>query len=351
MQAGTLGSTLTSMKVGGPVASFWQPSTEADLAEALAYADERSLPVKVIGGGSDLLLADEGLAGVLIRPAFKQLARTEGYAEELSAWLNREETPGRYRAQEHPDFLALDEREAEVSGEPVLVEMGAGVPWGQAVSWSLREKLSGLQWYARIPCHVGGAAYNNIHGQKHLLSESVVAVRALDPGTGSVRLYPHAELDFGYDRSRFHGSGEIILSVILALHPSLRPEDDQRLYLEWTKEKARVQPSGANSGSTFKNLTPEQAEAIGQDALAAGWYVDQCGLKGRQVGGMQVYPGHGNFVVNLGGGTQADFIALLTEIRSTVWERFRVMLEPEVECVNEQGQTYQWPKTQPTGSY
>ena len=353
MQEGILGSTLTSMKVGGNIAYFWQPATMQELREALAFAKERGLPVKVIGGGSDLLLADNGFQGVLIRPAFKQIGRANlsAYAAQLEEWHNRQEAPGRYRAEKGEQFLSLDEKDVDETGEPVALEIGAGVPWGQAVSTALRDGLSGLQWFARIPCHVGGAVYNNIHGQKRLLSESVLAVRALDLLTGEEKLYGHAELDFGYDHSRFHASHEIITSVVFILHPSEQTEENQRLYLEWTKEKARVQPSGANSGSVFKNLTPEQAAVIGQEAVAAAWYVDQCGFKGQQVGGMQVYSGHANFIVNLGEGTQADFIQLVTQIRTAVNERFGVMLEPEVECVNERGQTYRWPTTQPTGSY
>lgn len=331
MQASILGSELTSIGIGGPVQWLAKPKTADELAEAL----ETDLPLHFLGGGSNLILADEGLEGLLIQPMLHEIE----LLDEEPDLSRLRQAAGYYTPEKREGMLVLP-KALEVQGKPCLVRMGAGVPWGQAVSWSLRQNLAGLQWYARIPCRIGGAVYNNIHGEKHLLSEVIYRVESLDrQGIAHIR-YPE-ELDFGYDQSWFHTSDELITSVTFCLQAVTDLEAAALLtqYQEWTIQKTKVQPSGKNCGSVFRNLPPEVALA-GQQAAA--WYIDQCGLRGYEQGTLQVYPGHANFIVNRGGGTQADFITLVELIRERVNQRFGMWLNPEVECWDQQGQTRKW---------
>ncbi|MEI6478098.1 MAG: hypothetical protein WCO52_03875 [bacterium] len=341
------GATLVSMKVGGPVRYLARPSTVDEIRETFECIKELGLPWKGLGGGSDLVLPDDELQAVLVQPSFKEIrVLTDEEVGGLGISLEPVTVESRYKPGAGEDFLQLHTVE-DISGNPVFVEMGASVPWGLAVTQSLRLGFSGLHWFARIPCQVGGAVYNNIHGERRLLSEAVVAVRTFDPVNGETGLLPAAELGFGYDTSVFHRNGLLIISVIFKLTDAGPEAAAENLshYLEWTKEKSRVQPSGANCGSVFQNITPEQALSSGQEAVSAAWYVDQVGLKGHQVGGMQVFPGHANFIVNIGGGTQADLISLIETIRGRVYERFQISLEPEVELIDIHAQRRQWPTT------
>jgi len=350
---------LTSIRIGGPADLLAQPKTLDELREVLSLAKERSLSVKIMGGGSNLVMADEGLRGLLIQPLLRDVRRLDPkeyaiYQPGLTALREQITVQARYRSEQGEGFLHLEDRGPAITlKDPVLVEMGAAVPWGQAVISSLQQNLAGLHWFARIPCHVGGATYNNIHAEHHFLSEFVCAVHVLDRESGEERVLMAGDLEFGYDYSRFHHESSVITSVILALEP-VTPEEAkfcQSQYLEWTAQKNKIQPKEPNCGSVFKNVSFEEASRIGQEAVAAGWYIDQAGLKGKQIGGLQVYPGHANFIINTGGGTQVDFIQLVTEIRERVFEQFGVMVEPEVECCNSEGVSYTWLKNRSTGSF
>lgn len=345
------GSSLVSIKVGGLVQYLAKPSNLQELKESLKIAVGLKLPIKMIGGGSNLLIADQGFRGIMIQPALLE-KRVLGPAEatSLKPYLDQITTAQaqpRYLTEPGAQFLHLDESTVLAKKEQTfqLVEIEAGVSLGLAVNWTLSLNLTGLHLFARIPCQMGGAVYNNIHGGRHFLSEYIVAVRAVQLDNQEERLFSPPALEWGYDHSLFHHSGFCIRSVILALPKVSKKEIGlyQQHYREWNKEKSRVQPAGANCGSVFANLSAQQAKLAGQKAVAAAWYIDQSGLRGKSQGGMQVYPGQANFIINTGSGTQTDFITLVTEIRQKVYQRFAVSLEPEAECLDLRGNRLSWP--------
>lgn len=335
------GAALTSMKVGGDVAYLAQPSSLEEVQTTLHLARELALPVRFWGGGSNVLLPDKGLQVVLLQPLARQkevnLAEVE--APEYSRRNDRYGSGAAGFLQLHDDNFDL----SNVSWRKV--RLGAGVPWGQAVAWSLQQQMWGLHYFARIPCWVGGAVYNNIHSGQHLLSQFIESVTVIDTEQGELQEISHKDMVFGYDYSILHEQPKwCVWEVALRLpYVSARQAAAaQAQYLAWTKAKTEVQPSGPNAGSTFQNLTSAQAASVGQIQVAAAWYIDQAGLKGKQVGGMQVYPGHANFICNLGQGTQADFIDLVTQIQTAVHALFGLWLQPEVECWDEFGNPHRW---------
>ena len=299
---------------------------------------EETLAYRFIGAGSNLVLSNEPFDGVYIIPRLleKSVVDLADY-QAARAEFNPNRYAGRYAAEANPTFLQMVERPEIALGELAAVCIGAGVPWGQAVLWSFDQGMVGLEWYARIPCAVGGAVFNAIHAESHLLAESVLAVYAISCVTGEERMFNQAELDIAYDHSRFHVEREwCITSVVFALRKA-ESAMARSYYLERTKEKTRVQPSGANCGSVFQNLQ----EPI-EGKVAAAWCIDQAGLKGLRHGALQVYPGHANFILNHGGATQAELVAFLDFIRKTVHQKFSIWLVPEVECVNAAGQSLVW---------
>lgn len=334
--------TVTSMKIGGPATYFSKPANLDELREDIRLATESNLVWKVLGGGSNVVFADEGYPGLIIQPAFIDIRLLE--AEEASQYHTADRSAGsaRYAQEEREGRLELSHSGSDETGEEVFIEMGAAVPWGRAVMVSLQENLAGLHWYARIPSQVGGAVYNNIHAEKHLLGEVVAGVYALNPETGEEDYFPNETLAFNYDYSRFHTKKGIITRVIFAL-TKLSPAEIAKckdLYLGWTKAKVLVQPSGPNCGSVFQNVAGELRPA--ESPLAAGWYVEEVGLKGVKQGTVQVYSKHANFIVHEGDGLQTDFIALIARIRQTVFDRYGFWLTPEVEIITAAGEVYTW---------
>lgn len=364
-----LAASLTTMKVGGPIRYLHKVEDEDQLAESIAVAEHLEMPIKILGGGSNLIFSDQGFAGLIIgwkSQSARLLAEEEGrpYHQGLKELNILKQVDSRYSVSSEPEVLDLAGNVLVKLSQPKesqLVELPAGMAWGQAVQWSLNQGLAGLHWFARIPCQVGGAIYNNIHGEKHLLSEYVVAVRGWDLVEGKRFVFFPKQLLFAYDYSVFHmqPGRYLIQSAILNL-PRYSPDVInlvKQQYLAWVKEKTRVQPSGANAGSVFKNLSPLHATEIKLSSeakqngvvlppkgfLSAGKYIDLAGLKGEKIGGMQVFPGHANFILNTGKGSQADFIALVNRIRHRVFDYFGIELDPEIECINASGVQHQWP--------
>jgi len=338
-QKDVLGSTLTSIKIGGSVAWVSRPGTEEELEADCAYAKEQGIPFWMIGAGSNLVLPDEGFNGLVIIPANRQTTILED-----ASYIESPDTTHytRYSKEEDMGFLELSEKEIP-TGQSIWVRLGAGVPWGQAVIWTLDQGATGLHWYARIPCAVGGAVYNNIHGEKHLLSEVVQEVRSYSPEKGWVSRFP-SQLTFGYDVSVFHTAArdEVIWDITFRLtKPSTEVVAAARdQYLEWTRAKVTAQPSGANCGSVFQNIDPTQVEEGA--SLSAAWYIDQTGCKGWQEGDMEVSNHHANFMNNRGNGTQAQARTLVERVREAVQAKFGLVLMPEVEFRLANGERLEW---------
>ncbi len=328
------------MKVGGPIQFVSRPATKEELVEDVKTAGEQGIEMRILGGGSNIVFPDEGFAGIIIIPTNKEMTPLQDchFSE-----LPQTSTDTRYRRDEWKEgFLTLEGAEQQ-QAEPKWLRVGAGVPWGQAVMGSFEQQATGLEWYARIPSSVGGAVFNNIHGEKHFLAEVVQEVTAYT-GQEFVTVLP-SELSFGYDYSIFHKrSGWVIWDVTFCLNQATEEQVTaaKQQYLEWTKAKSTVQPSGANCGSVFKNLPQDKATELGTNMVAAAWYIDQAGCKGWEEGAMQVYPEHANFMINKGGGTQQQLIALIHRVREAVHTKYNYWLEPEVEVMLQSNERYEW---------
>lgn len=326
---------LTSMQTGGIIRYLAKPRNVQELIETVNFAQELSLPFRALGAGSNCIFSDDPIEGVVIKAQFMELKISDRiFSPEKGRALQMHALAGRYLSDTDQGYLHLEAGDIDLERRPrPVITLGAGVPWGQAVQWSLKQNLGGLHWFARIPCSVGGAVYNNIHGAEHLLAEYVLGVSVYNLTTGKVEYLTNEDLNFSYDFSIFHTKYAIITEVDFAL-PEVTNDEVKELstqYRSWTQAKVRAQPSGANCGSVFKNVTVQEAKEISQPHLAAAWYIDQCGLKGYRVGGMQVYPGHANFIVNTDSGSTEDFWELVRHIQKIVKKKFTIQLQPEVE--------------------
>lgn len=281
---------LTTFRTGGPADWLVEVHAAEALAAVLSVARRHQVPVTLLGGGSNVLVADAGVRGIVIRPRLMGLAQVGAH-----------------------------------------VRAESGVTINGLVRWTIARGLSGLEAWAGTPGTVGGGIYGNAHFQGRLLSELVVSVRVVDP-EGRLVQVPAEAMEFGYDRSRLQTSSEVLVSADFAVG---RGEPDAlravaRASLAFRK---RTQPLHMPSaGCIFQNPGTDEPVPDGIPR-SAGALIDRAGLKGRLHGGARVSPIHANFIVNEAHASAADIRRLIDECRAEVARQFGVHLREEIVCL------------------
>ena len=272
----------TTLKIGGP-ARFLAEVADADaLARVLSFASAEQLPVLTLGKGSNLLVPDAGFPGVVVVLG------------------------GRFR-------------ETRIEGTEVVA--GGGVSL-MALAVAARDAgLSGVENVSGIPSSVGGAVRINAgsYGTEifDVLEEVTLVSRKGEVRTASSSSIPH-----GYRWTSLCGSGEVVAEA--RFHLSKKPQGEIAARMSEVAAKRRAAlPAQPNAGSIFKN----------PPGLFAGKLLEECGLKGRRIGGAEVSTVHANVIVNAAGATARDVTALMEEMKSAVKERFGVELQPEIQVV------------------
>jgi UDP-N-acetylmuramate dehydrogenase len=279
---------LTTVRTGGPADWFARAGSPQRLAELLEWARERGVEVGVVGSGSNLLIADDGFRGLVLK-----------LDDDLATIV--------------PD------------GQRLLCGGGARLP--QAAALAARLGLSGLEFGVNIPGTVGGAVRMNANAYGGDLSRVLEWVEVARPGEVTRRT--PGELGFAYRRSNL-GPSEIVARASFAL-TTADPSAVKATLAQMRSQRRAAQPSGIKTfGSTFKN--PDDARAEGR---SAGQLLDAAGCRGLVVGGARFAEKHANFVENMGEATTADVIALMAEGRRRVREQFGVTLEPEVQLLGD----------------
>ena len=275
---------LTTVRTGGQGDFFARPKTVEELLELLAWSDAEGIEVGVVGSGSNLLVADDGFRGLVLK-------------------LN-----GDLTSIERDDTRLL---------------CGGGARLPQAAARAAREGLTGLEFGVNIPGTVGGAVKMNANAYGGDLSEVLEWVDVVTPA-GMDRRVP-GELGFSYRRSAL-GPREVVARASFGLDPA-EPAAVKAVLADMRARRKEAQPAGIKTfGSTFKNPGDPRAEG-----RSAGVLLDEAGCRGLTVGGARFAEKHANFVENKGEATTADVIALMAEGRRRVRERFGVVLEPEVQ--------------------
>jgi UDP-N-acetylmuramate dehydrogenase len=280
---------LTTFRVGGPAEYLIETRSSDEIVTALRIAHRAGVRVTMLGGGSNVLVSDRGVAGLVIRP----------------------------RAG---DVRALGD-------DRVLAD--AAVTINGLVRWTINHGRAGLEAWAGTPGTVGGAIFGNAHFGGRLIGDLVDRVR-LAGTDGTVKDLTAGAMAFGYDRSRLQTSGEILLTASFRVS-SGDPAALRAVARQSLSYRKRTQPLDTPSaGCIFQNPEP------GRDAVpegipwSAGALVDRAGLKGAARGGARVSPTHGNFIVNEGSATAAEIRQLIEECRTAVRDRFGVELLDEI---------------------
>ena len=275
----------TTFRVGGPADIFLTPSAE-ELPAVLSVCREEQMPVTVIGNGSNLLVGDQGIRGVVI-------------------------------------CIGFGMRGIRVDGEKIFLE--AGVTLAAAAQQAAKAGLTGLEFASGIPGTFGGAVVMNAGAYGGEMKDVIVSVRVISE-SGEILTLSKEELDLSYRHSVIPERGYLVIDGELLLTREKDPDQITERMEELKKKRIEKQPlEYPSAGSTFKR--PE--------GYFAGKLIMDAGLRGFSVGGAAVSEKHCGFVINKGNATAADICALMDEVTRIVKEKYAVTLEPEVKKVGE----------------
>lgn len=273
----------TSFKIGGVADIMVFPDEVSKLSEITAYTSENGIPAFVIGKGSNLLVSDNGLKGVVI------------------------------------NTCKLDS--IKLVGETTIV-CQSGISLSRLCRFALENSLTGLEFAFGIPGTAGGAAYMNAGAYGGEMKDVLVSCEHVLPN-GETGIFSGDELKLGYRHSVYSDSDLLITSLTLELKKGDAQEIKAKMDELMSKRRDKQPLEYPSAGSTFKR--PE--------GYFAGALIEQCGLKGYVVGGAEVSEKHAGFVVNKGGATAGDVLAVINHCRDTVLKETGVTLEPEVKII------------------
>ncbi|MDQ3168722.1 MAG: UDP-N-acetylmuramate dehydrogenase [Acidobacteriota bacterium] len=285
---------LTTFKVGGAADWLVDVKSEAELRRALEIASGGGQRVTILGGGSNVLVSDAGVRGLVLRVKPMETVQT-----------------------------ALDRARAD-----------AGLTINGLVRWTISHGLAGLEAWAGTPGTVGGAIYGNAHFGGRNIGDLVAAVRVITP-QGEAQTIPASEMEFAYDTSRLQRTREILLWAEFIVGEG-DPSALRLVARDSLAHRKRTQPLDTPSaGCIFQNPDPARDAVPEGIPLSAGALVDRAGLKGSRKGGAKVSDTHGNFIVNEGGATAADIRELVERCKRAVRDRFGVALREEIVYLGE----------------
>ena len=275
---------LTTLRVGGPADRLAEVRDRDTLLALLRIARQAAVPVFVLGNGSDLVVADAGIRGLVIRNRAKEVTITD-----------------------------------------TLVEADAGSPMAMLVKRCTVEGLAGLEFGISIPGTLGGAVWANAGAHEGEMADVLDWVEAWDPSSDTVARLAAADCGFAYRESRFKHSGEVVVAAAVRLRHGDADAIAATVAGHQAKRQATQPLADQNAGSVFRNPPGD----------FAGRLIESAGLKGHRVGSAMVNTLHANFIVTDRGGRAADVRALGDHVRATVADRFGVQLAYEIEFVGD----------------
>lgn len=282
---------LTTYRIGGPADLFVTVRSKQELAEAVRAAREADIPFFLLGTGANILVGDKGFRGLVI-----------------------------HNRADH----------ARIDGQRVTAESGATI--ADLIELTGDAGLSGFEHFAGIPSSVGGAIWQNLHflapdRLSTLFIERIVETAQILGARGEVRTVDRDFFEFGYDDSRLHHEEIVVLEVTFALEPAAPAaiRAQAAANLQWRIERQPQIDEFPSCGSVFKKI----------EGVGAGRLIDAAGLKGHRIGGVQISPRHANFLVNTGGGTASDVLALVRYAQEAVRRDSGYDLEMEIGLVGE----------------
>lgn len=287
----------TTMKIGGPAQFFVKATETEEIRNLLILSKDEGIPLFILGGGSNVIFADSGYPGIVLK-------------------------------------LDQAQYRTEKKGTEVEVTFPSGYNSHLASVKMAEELLSGFEPLYGLPGTIGGAIYMNSKWPKDNFqtSDALSSVTYLDE-SGEVKRKTAPEIKFGYGYSKFQEHPWIILEAVFRFKPGDKNTiaDKNSAIMAYRRQ---TQPFGVSTaGCVFKNILEEEKERLSLPNTSAGYLIDQCGLKNKQIGKVHVSPIHANFFVNLGGATAQDYLSLVELVREKVQVKFGLDLREEVQFV------------------
>lgn len=278
---------LTSFRVGGPAEWYVAPKNLEQLQASIRWAKSEDLPILFLGAGSNLLVSDRGIGGLVIGT--------------------------RYLRQTHFDLTTG------------LLTVGSGEPIPRLAWKAAKLGWEGLEWAVGIPGTVGGAVVMNAGAQGRCTSDILVNVHVVSPD-GKLQVLSAEELKYGYRTSELQGKETVVTQASFQLKPGADPNRVMATTSANFNLRRSTQPYHLPScGSVFRNPGPK----------TAGWLIEQTGLKGHQIGMAQVSELHANFILNCGGAKASDIFRTIAYVQERVEERWSIKLLPEVKMLGD----------------
>ena len=303
IQKNILLSQYTTFKIGGPAENFVLAKNIAEVQEAVAWAKENKQPIFVLGGGSNLLISDNGIKGLIIK---------------------------------------LDLQNLEFDNNKIIV--GAGAILAFLLNQSLEHDLVGLEFAAGIPGTDGGAIRGNAGTYDQAMNDVVISIKYLDENF-VIQEIDNASAEFAYRDSIFKSKSYIILEAKLELKKG-DVQAAQQLIKERLQYRQDNHPKRPSAGCIFKNISFDEVDIDDlakrgveiekfseSQKIPAGYLIDKVGLKGKQIGGAQVSEQHANYIVNIGEATAEDVIMLISLIKQQIRDKYGVQLLEEVQFI------------------
>lgn len=280
-------SRYTSFKVGGPAEYLIKIEKVEELQQILKIAKENKIPLTIIGNGSNILVTDKGIKGIVLKIEIKKL-------------------------------------EIEINGEDVKVTTGSGNKLGELAQKLASKEISGLEFAAGIPGTIGGAIRMNAGAHGSEMKDIVETVTYLDED-GAIQKIENSQAEFEYRNSIFSKKKYIIIETEITLKKGNKEDilGQMKEYMNYRKEKQPIEYPSA--GSTFKR---------GADFITAK-LIDECGLKGYQIGGAQISEKHAGFIINKENATAEDIVKLIRYTEEQIYNKFGKKIETEIEILGE----------------
>lgn len=276
----------TSFKTGGPADYYIVASTIEEIEKITEFSKENNIPLHITGNGSNLLVLEKGVKGIVLK-------------------------------------FAIDKVSIEEKGTKAIVTCSAGTKIMALAQKLKQEGITGFEEFAGIPGTIGGANFMNAGAYGKEIKDVLLETKVLNKQTGKIEILKKEEQKLTYRGSIFKQNKYIILETMLELHKGKMEEIEQKMkqYSEQRIEKQPLEyPSG---GSTFKR---------GEGFITAQ-LIDECGLKGYSIGGAQISEKHAGFIINKGNATSKDILDLIEYTKQKVFEKFGVKIEEEVEII------------------
>lgn len=295
-------SSLTTLRIGGPIRYFAPAFTTNELFQLIKIAKEKNMPYLIIGGGSNLLVADDGFDGLVIQNLIQSIEKKDD-----------------------------------------VLEVGSGTDLQTLVWYANKSGISGFEKLVGIPGSVGGAVYGNVGAYGQTISDNILWVEVLKLKNLKTEKLKKEECGFGYRHSKLKETKDVILRMGFSITPGDGKELSKTSQEVVKMRMQKYHPGIACPGSFFKNVEADKLskkvlnripeDKISFSKIPAGWLLEEVGAKGAKRGDVEIALWHGNLFINRGKGTAEDFLYLAKMYREKVKDKFGIELEPEVQLV------------------